>query len=150
MYQTDFICTYKMMPDERSQEQLYSIQLLQALGLDQWDDIAADLVLDTTLTQVQSEPIFRYILSLAKANKNIADMTKLFYVTEPSSDNDKSIVLRLLFSYDYFDMMHRCVSDMLRDNIVKEKHYVALCHALTSDQVNDHVLTYTAFCASLD
>lgn len=148
MYQTDFICTYKRMPEERLQEELYSVQLLQAFGMEVWNDTAADLVLDTTIQQIQSEPVFRYILTLAKANEHIAGMANLFsvqeYVTPAVYD---AIVFRLLFSYDFFDMTHRCVSDWLRESHVKEEHYVALCQALASS--DDHTLNYATFCASL-
>ena len=138
------------MPDERSQEQLYSIQLMQALDLELWDDTAADRMLNDIIERVQSTPIFRYILSLAKANKQILDMTKLF--SEPLAKLDSSIVFRLLFSYDYFDMMHRCVSDVLREGTVKEDHYVALCNALChdNDALCDHRLTFATFSAALD
>ena len=38
MYQTDFICTYKLMDEEFSRNQLYRIQLMQAFNLEECDD----------------------------------------------------------------------------------------------------------------
>ena len=38
MYQTDFICTYKLMEDEFSRNQLYRIQVVQAFNLEVCDD----------------------------------------------------------------------------------------------------------------
>jgi len=136
------------MPEERLQEELYSVQLLQALGMEVWNDSVADQVLETTIQQVQSQPLFRYILTLAKANEQIAGMANLFSVEKHATPAVyDAIVFRLLFSYDFFDMTHRCVSDWLREKEVKEEHYVALCQALASS--DDHTLNYATFCASL-
>ena len=111
------------MPDEHSQEQLYCVQLLQALGLETWDDATAEAVLESTIDEIQSDPTFRTILAQAKANPDIATMY--------TSADDEGVVFRLLFCYDYFDLMHNCVSDRLRDGQVMQRHCDALCNALT-------------------
>ena len=38
MYQTDFICTYKLMEDEFSRNQMYRTQLVQAFNLEECDE----------------------------------------------------------------------------------------------------------------
>lgn len=150
MYQTDFICTYKLMTDERLQEQLYSIQLMQALGLDTWDDAAADRVLAAVITELQDKPVFMSILKLAKVNKSIADMTNMFSVRGKDEPIDDSIVFRLLFCYDYLDLMHRCVSDQLRHGKVTLEHCTALCQALAnpSSDLDQAMASATIACAS--
>ncbi len=145
MYQTDFICTYKLMTDERLQEQLYSIQLMQALGLETWDDAAADRVLAAVISEIQDKPVFVSILNHAKVNKSIAVMTNMFSICGV----DDSVVFRLLFCYDYLDLMHRCVSDQLRHGQVAQEHCRALCHALTADATETPDLDQAMACATV-
>jgi hypothetical protein len=123
------------MPDEHSQEQLYCVQLLQALGLETWDDAAAEAVLESTIREIQTDPVFRTILAQAQANPDIAAMTQQF--THGQGQDDHKVVFRLLFCYDYFDLMHNCVSDLLRDGQVMQRHCDALSGALHPKQKSD-------------
>ena len=38
MYDDSFVCTYHLFEDDNTADELYKIQFLQALGLEEWDD----------------------------------------------------------------------------------------------------------------
>ncbi len=65
-YQTDFICTYKRM-DEEFTDDLYQIQILQAFNLEKWDDnIINNLCFELYILLTKSDTIFRDIIEKAK------------------------------------------------------------------------------------
>jgi hypothetical protein len=115
MYQTDFICTYKLM-DEEFTDDLYKIQILQAFNLERWDDNNINSLcfeLYTLLTK--SDTIFREIIEKAKKNINIKNIYDS--VIEDGIDDDK-IIFTLLFTYDYFDLFHKCICEYMRNGKV--------------------------------
>lgn len=116
MYQTDFICTYKLMDDEFTDD-LYQIQILQAFNLEKWDDNVINnqcFELYTLLTK--SDTIFRDIIERAK--KNI-DITNIYdSVIDHDDEEDDKIIFALLFTYDYFDLFHKCICDYMRNGKV--------------------------------
>ena len=74
-YQTNFICTYKLM-DEEFTDDLYQIQLLQAFNLEKWDDaLINNLCYELYILLMKPDTIFRDIIE--KAKKNIIFNTQL-------------------------------------------------------------------------
>ena len=66
LYQTDFICTYKHM-DEEFTDDLYQIQILQAFNLEKWDDtVINNLCFELYILLTKSDTIFRDIIEKAK------------------------------------------------------------------------------------
>jgi len=118
MYDSEFLCTYKMMDTEEEQEHLYKIQFLQAFGLEEWDDeliheYMTDLYnlmkTDVNLQQIllnlsQVETVRDFINSTCKyVEQNIIDSNTLV---------DKNMILfTFLFQYNYFDVFHKCIYD---------------------------------------
>jgi hypothetical protein len=115
-YQTDFICTYKLI-DEEFTDDLYQVQLLQAFNLEKWEDIVINSLcfeLYTLLTN--SNIVFRDIIEKAKHNtdiKNIYDS-----VIDKDGEDDDKIIFTLLFTYEYFDLFHKCICEYMRNGKV--------------------------------
>jgi len=123
-YVTDFICTYKLMDDEFGQDYLYRAQLLQAFGLDKWDEDEVTTVMDATYAIVKEVTIFRELIEAGRKNKEIETLINLIY-EEPDEEekerDDNKLVFELLFKYEFFDMTHKCLSEYLREGRVKEE-----------------------------
>jgi hypothetical protein len=116
MYQTDFICTYKLMDDEFTDD-LYQIQILQAFNLEKWDDnVINNLCFELYTKLTKSDNIFRDIIERAK--KNI-DITNIYdSIIDKDDEDDDRIIFALLFTYDYFDLFHKCICEYMRNSKV--------------------------------
>ena len=67
MYDSEFICTYKMMDSEEDQEHLYKIQLLQAFNLEEWnDEVINDTMVELFNLMKLDENLYKILLSLSK------------------------------------------------------------------------------------
>lgn len=116
MYQTDFICTYKLM-DEEFTDDLYQIQILQAFNLEKWDDnVINNICFELYALLTKSDTIFRDIIENAKKNINIKNMSDSV-IDNCDEDGDK-IIFTLLFTYDYFDLFHKCICEYMRNGKV--------------------------------
>jgi len=112
-YQTDFICTYKLM-DEEFTDDLYKIQILQAFNLEKWDDnVVNSLCFELYTLLTKSNTIFRDIIEKAKKNINIKNIYDII-IEDYNADDDK-IIFALLFTYDYFDLFHKCIGEYIRN-----------------------------------
>jgi hypothetical protein len=124
-YNTDFICTYKQMDDEFSQDYLYRVQLLQAFGLDDWDDDKVNIIMNETYCKIKDVALFIEIIEKAKQNSEISNLISLIcddiaYSELNDESNKDKLVFELLFKYEFFDIMHKCISEQLRNGSVKE------------------------------
>lgn len=119
MYKTDFICTYKLMDDEFGQDYLYKIQLLQACGLDKWYDDKVNIVISDTFNKIVDIDVFREIIDKAKKNNKINTSLLNIINNEIISDTQlNKLVFELLFNYDFFDLLHRCLCEQLTNSRV--------------------------------
>jgi hypothetical protein len=139
-YVTDFICTYKLMDDEFGQDYLYRAQLLQAFGLDKWDEDEVSIIMDNTYTKIKAITVFRELFEAARKNKEIDSLIKLIYAELGQAHDelgqaheelgqahdDNKLVFELLFKYEFFDMTHKCLSEYLREGRVKEETRITL------------------------
>lgn len=129
-YQTDFICTYKLM-DEEFTDDLYQIQLLQAFNLDKWDDaLINNLCYELYIVLMKPETIFRDIIEKGKQNRDIKNIyDSIIQDTGDNGDDEHtkgeddhdSIIFALLFTYDYFDLFHKCICEYFRNGVISLK-----------------------------
>ena len=108
-YNTEFICTYKKMDGEYYQTLCYQIQMLQALNINKYDETIISNHIEQLFYFLQNYYEIDIILLALKEkymNTNFA-----FFI-----ENNNSALFQLLFSYDYFDCFHKCLSHYLITN----------------------------------
>jgi len=106
MYQTDFICTYKNIDDGAEQEDLYRIQLLQAFELEIWDDKKVNTITEGLFNQMASTNGMKDIIKKCREFPDHAMLVSMM-------GSDDLTVFRLLFKFELFDFMHRCIVEYI-------------------------------------
>ena len=130
MYQADFICTYKLMDNEYDQEQLYRIQLLQAFDLNEWNDYKINAVIADLYMVLNNAGLLKEVFVKARLNKSIMEMLDILKLSGEKRLDENDIILNLLFKFEYFDLLHRCIVDYLINDTIAEKYIQALLEAL--------------------
>lgn len=110
MYVYDFICTYKLH-EKGDQELMYRIQLLQAFGLEQWDDAIVESTINSLYDNIKENDVFKDIISEVRR----CDSLKMMIALTGSDDLD---VFKLLFKFELFDITHKCLCDYSRMKII--------------------------------
>ena len=99
-YDYDFLCTYKLHSDDDDKNLCYQLQLLQALKITNYDSMILATHIDKIGFFLQNNSELEAILLLMKTkykDTNIAFMI------------DNNALFQLLFSYEYFDVFHKCL-----------------------------------------
>ena len=115
MYCSDFICTYKSLNNEVDSNLMYQQQLLQAFDvkeLDNFDNISQEIT---------------NIYNKLKENKDVKKILECLKINGPNmfllfDKNDNEMLFQILFSYDYFDLFHRCLIDYYKSNCITKTH----------------------------
>ena len=110
MYICDFICTYKMMDNDDDRNDLYRIQILQAFELHSYDDAALNKKIAELyfhMKEKEQVQLKEIIDECYKVNKHICVCDML--------------VFTFLFSYDYFDLFHKCLLDFFTNGRILEE-----------------------------
>ena len=128
MYQADFICTYKLMDNPNDQEQLYRIQLLQAFNLNKWDDEKINRTIADLYMVLNN--ILKEVFIKARLNKNIMEMLDFLKLSGEIRLDENDIIFSLLFKFEYFDLLHRCIVDYLINDTIAEKYIQNLLEVL--------------------
>ena len=105
MYQTDFICTYKNI-DDSDQEDLYRIQLLQAFNIDTWDDEKVNNITEGLFNQMATAGGMKDIITKCREYPDHAMLVSMM-------GSDDLTVFRLLFKFELFDFMHKCIVEYM-------------------------------------
>jgi hypothetical protein len=131
-YNSEFLCTYRSMTEEYYQQLCYQIQMLQALNINSYDDTMVTNHIEKIYYFLQNYyEIDIIMLALKEKYKN----TSIVFFIE----NNSSALFQLLFSYDYFDIFHKCLCQYLRDKkqnneINIEKKYFSELKAIIVEQ----------------
>jgi len=122
-YNFNFLCTYKNLEndDDLDSTLCYQIQLLQAFNMDTYNEN----ILNSNIKKVydllhKNEEIKQIIYFLSnKYNKIIFIKTSIY-------DLEEIVIFNFLFSYDYFDLFHKCFSNYLNyinhNNLILDNH----------------------------
>lgn len=114
MYVCDFVCTYQQH-DEVDKEDMYRSQYLQAFGIDNWDDNVIDKEINQLYKTITSSTDISDILSKIKNNNKF----KAWLSFIKADDID---VFKMLFTYDYFYLAHRCFCDILSRGVIQDNN----------------------------
>ena len=110
MYNTDFICTYKMMDTEEDCKLMYQIQLLQAFGINQMDEKIMNYEICNLFTKIKQCDIFMGIIDRYSKSEYISDIFKQF---DSNKEGTKMHLFTILFQYDYFNLTHKSLCEFL-------------------------------------
>jgi hypothetical protein len=106
-YKCDFLCTYKLLENEENEETdcanlCYQTQLLQALNMKNYDDFIITKNIEALYFFLKdNNEVISLLLALKEKYKN---SSLAFFI-----ENELAL-FQLLFSYDYFDIFHKCLS----------------------------------------
>lgn len=113
-YDTTFLTTYKLHTDDDDKNLCYQLQLLQALNITSYDSMILTTHIDKIGLFLQNNTELEAILKLLQTkykDTNIAFMI---------DDRNSNALFQLLFSYDYFDVTHKCLCKYLNEK--KNEH----------------------------
>jgi hypothetical protein len=102
MYNTTFLCTYKLHDDEDDQDTLYRHEYLYAFGLKEYD---SDRIMETL------ENLYKKL----KDNNHFIEIIESHYYFDKNVNNCE-VILQFLFSFHTFDIFHKCLVYLLRDD----------------------------------
>lgn len=112
IYDTEMICTYKMF--EKEDKELanicYQMQLLQAFNMKIFDDSLLQKDIGNLYVFVKDSERIKEILTIIFKNISNYDILKTFDSNNEENKFDKLFVFQILFSYEYFDIFHKCLS----------------------------------------
>ncbi len=112
MYNTHFVCTYKMHDpsDEETQDIIYRYDYLSAFGLKEYD---SDVIMKT----------LEEVYEILKSDKDFIQILE----AHPRFVHEKKnyeFVMQLMFSFDTLDLFHRCLIYLLYKHRLDEKNSI--------------------------
>ena len=108
-YDNTFLTTYKLHSDDDDRNLCYQLQLLQALNISNYDSMILATHIDKIGFFLQNNSELEAILKLLQTkykDTNIAFML---------DGRNSNALFQLLFSYDYFDVFHKCLCKYLSE-----------------------------------
>ena len=102
MYNTNFLCTYKLHDNEDDQDTLYRHEYLYAFGLKEYD---SDIIMT----------ILNNLYNRLKDSKDFIEITESHYIFDHKNKNYE-LILQFLFSFHTFDMFHKCLIYLLQED----------------------------------
>ena len=108
-YDCDFLCTYKLHSDDDDRNLCYQLQLLQALKITNYDPTLLITYIDKISFFLQNNTELDAILILLKEKYKT---TNLAFIIDECNN---CVLFQMLFSYDYFDIFHKCLCKYIHD-----------------------------------
>ena len=119
-YHADFICTYKLMDNDDDRNDLYQIQMLQAFGLRHFNE------------DEMSENVLQLYHQLKDCNE-IQEILEEGVKANPQMNMTHAIMFMCLFSYDFFNLFHKCLIDYFTTGSILEESKRDMIDKLKSD-----------------
>jgi hypothetical protein len=102
MYNTTFLCTYKLHDDEDDQDTLYRHEYLYAFCLKEYESDKIISTLDNIYQKLRD-------------NKDFIEIVESHYHFNRENKNHE-VILQFLFSFHTFYLFHACLTYLLRDD----------------------------------
>jgi hypothetical protein len=117
-YNSEFLCTYKSMEEEYYKNLCYQIQILQALNISKYDD---------TIVSNHIEKIYYFLKNYYEIDIILLALKEKYKNSSISFfiDNNNSALFQILFSFDYFDIFHKCLCQYLISKKLKNEINIA-------------------------
>tara|TARA_B100000242_G_C42969398_1_gene449768 strand:- start:37 stop:456 length:420 start_codon:yes stop_codon:yes gene_type:complete len=111
-YNLDFLCTYKEFDDNYYANLCYQIQLLQSFNMSKYDEFIINNNIEKTYLYLRdNEEIKKIINILSKKHGEILLMCG------NNKELENIVLFQLLFSFDYFEIFHKCLVNFLKSEI---------------------------------
>lgn len=108
MYNTAFLCTYKLHDDDDHQDTLYRHEYLYAFGLTEYD---SDKIMET----------LEYIYNKLKDNADFIEIVESHpHFRNENNNKNYEIVLQFLFSFHTFNLFHACLTYLLSNDNTRD------------------------------
>jgi len=118
-YHADFICTYKLMENDDDRNIMYQIQILQAFGMQKFDqDEINKKVLQLYKKLIDCNEVKEIIEEGIKVNSEM-QLTNV-------------IMFMCLFSYQFFELFHKCLIDYFITGSILEESKRDMIHMIIS------------------
>ncbi len=124
MYNTHFVCTYKMhdLSDEETQDIIYRYDYLSAFGLKEYD---SDVIMKT----------LEEVYEILKCDKDFVEILEAHPRFVPEKKNYE-FVMQLMFSFDTFDLFHSCLIYLLYKHRLDERKSIKNIFKKNTDSTN--------------
>jgi hypothetical protein len=131
-YITDFVCTYKNIEDTNESNILFRSQYLQAFNLDFFDINVINEICEKlfNLMQKHQENKLNNLLGILY-NKHAIQLLPFSFKKNTYSN---LFTFQILFSYDYFDLFHKCLIDLINNNFISDNNYSNLINLMNKDE----------------
>ena len=121
MYDTSFYCTYKLMDSDEDKNYMYQLQLLDAFGLKKYNDDKINEEITSIHNKIKECSQFKEICKACNENENFKDFKM-----------DEIIMLICFFSFDTFDLFHKCLVDFFTHGYILEDATTNMMNAFSN------------------
>lgn len=122
------------MDSDTDKEYLYKIQLLQAFGVEQWDEKIIEPLLNDLHSNIKKDEHFRRILDVAKNSPKLGMMLSMMFQSNPEENLEEdvvkdrvnrmeSMIFIMLFNFDFFDLFHKCICEHINNGVMNRNTY---------------------------
>tara|TARA_B100000768_G_C11182698_1_gene333655 strand:+ start:152 stop:550 length:399 start_codon:yes stop_codon:yes gene_type:complete len=117
-YDNGFICTYNLIEDDQESIICYQAQLLQALKQTVYDDDKISVVTGKIYDLLKDNEEIQEILNI------LSEKLVLFqFFKSNNKELDNTFVFPMLFSFEYFHLFHKLLSNYISNKSLQENHF---------------------------
>lgn len=117
-YDNGFICTYNLIEDDQESIICYQAQLLQALKQPVYDDDKISVVTGKIYDLLKDNEEIQEILNI------LSEKLVLFqFFKSNNKELDNTFVFTMLFSFEYFHLFHKLLSNYISNKSLRENHF---------------------------
>lgn len=122
-YESNLMLTYKIISDEEKYQQLlYQIQLLQLFKLDNYE------------SQVEFDVINKYIDNLYTEIKNENFVKEFIELSEYKNVMEDDVIFRTFFSFQTLDLFHKCLHEFFNKKSVSDESFTKMKNELINQK----------------
>ena len=120
-YSADFICTYNLMDNDDDRNIMYQIQILQAFGMQKFDQ---DEINEKVLQ------LYHKVIDCNQVKEIIEEGIKVNLHMQLTHE----IMFMCLFSYQFFDLFHKCLIDYFTTGSILEQSKCDIIDIIKNDK----------------
>jgi len=117
-YDISFICTYNLIEDDQESIICYQAQLLQALKQTVYDDDKISVITGKIYDLLKDNKEIQEILNILSEKLVIFQFFK-----SNNKELDNTFVFPMLFSFEYFHLFHKLLSNYISNKSLQENHF---------------------------